>query len=113
MRGEIAGWQMELPPVRGSSDTARQMLRAEPQLPYPLSSANLPLGRTHLAPEHHTPFTKLTHLHLVCGKCGDVGDAPITTAAPFVQSLLDDYGFKTDVTHFAIYGICAKCADPR
>ena len=55
---------------------------------------------------------ELTHLHLVCGKCGDVGDATITTAAPFVQSLLDDYGFKTDVTHFAIYGICAKCVDP-
>ena len=28
---------------------------------------------------------ELTHLHLVCGKFGDVGDAPITTAAPFVQ----------------------------
>ena len=52
---------------------------------------------------------ELTHLHLVCGKCGAVGDAPIDTAAPFVNTLIDDYGFKTDVTHFAIYGTCAKC----
>ena len=54
---------------------------------------------------------ELTHLHLVCGKCESVGDAPIEVAASFVQTLSDDYGFKTDVTHFAIYGTCAACAE--
>ena len=54
---------------------------------------------------------ELTHLHLVCGKCESVGDAPIETAAEFVQKLSDDYGFKTDVTHFVIYGTCAACAN--
>ncbi len=49
------------------------------------------------------------HLHLVCAICGEVGDAPIETAANFVDALADGYGFKTDVTHFAIYGTCAKC----
>ena len=53
---------------------------------------------------------ELTHLHLVCSDCGDIGDAPIETAANFVNTLSDDFGFKTDVTHFAIYGLCAKCA---
>ena len=52
---------------------------------------------------------ELTHLHLVCGTCGSVGDAPIDVAANFVQNLSDDYGFRTDVTHFAIYGTCAAC----
>jgi Fur family ferric uptake transcriptional regulator len=52
---------------------------------------------------------ELTHLHLVCGDCGAVGDAPIDVAATFVQTLADDYGFRTDVTHFAIYGLCAAC----
>lgn len=52
----------------------------------------------------------LTHLHLVCGACGAVGDAPIEVAANFVNTLADDYGFKTDVTHFAVYGTCATCA---
>ena len=54
---------------------------------------------------------ELTHLHLVCSDCGDIGDAPIETAANFVNTLSDDFGFKTDVTHFAISGLCAKCAD--
>jgi Fur family ferric uptake transcriptional regulator len=53
---------------------------------------------------------ELTHLHLVCSDCGEIGDAPIEAAANFVNTLSDDYGFKTDVTHFAIYGLCAKCA---
>lgn len=52
---------------------------------------------------------ELTHLHLVCGSCGSVGDAPMESAAAFVNELLDNYGFKTDVTHFAIYGTCANC----
>jgi Fur family transcriptional regulator, ferric uptake regulator len=52
---------------------------------------------------------ELTHLHLVCENCGSVGDAPIDAAANFVNTLSDDYGFKTDVTHFAIYGTCAEC----
>ena len=52
---------------------------------------------------------ELTHLHLVCGVCGSVGDAPIDAAASFVKSLADDYGFRTDVSHFAIYGTCADC----
>ncbi len=54
---------------------------------------------------------ELTHLHLVCSDCGEIGDAPIEAAANFVNTLSGDYGFKTDVTHFAIYGLCAKCAD--
>jgi Fur family ferric uptake transcriptional regulator len=53
---------------------------------------------------------ELTHLHLVCSDCGDIGDAPIDTAANFVNTLSDDYGFKTDVTHFAVYGLCSKCS---
>jgi Fur family ferric uptake transcriptional regulator len=53
---------------------------------------------------------ELTHLHLVCSVCGSIGDAPIDSAASFVQSLLDDYGFHTDVTHFAITGTCESCS---
>lgn len=54
---------------------------------------------------------ELNHLHLVCEKCGSIGDAPLEVAASFVQQLSDDYGFKTDVTHFAISGLCAACAE--
>ena len=54
---------------------------------------------------------ELTHLHLVCSECEGIGDAPIETAANFVNTLADDFGFKTDVTHFAVYGLCSKCAN--
>ena len=66
---------------------------------------------THLGHGGATYHTaeELTHLHLVCENCGSVGDAPIEAAANFVNTLSDDYGFKTDVTHFAIYGTCADC----
>jgi Fur family ferric uptake transcriptional regulator len=56
---------------------------------------------------------ELTHLHLVCSDCGEIGDAPIDAAASFVNTLSDEYGFKTDVTHFAIYGLCSKCASKK
>jgi Fur family ferric uptake transcriptional regulator len=56
---------------------------------------------------------ELTHLHLVCSDCGEIGDAPIDAAANFVNTLSDEYGFKTDVTHFAVYGLCSKCADKK
>ena len=52
---------------------------------------------------------ELNHLHLVCESCGSIGDAPLEVAASFVQSLSDDYGFKTDVSHFAISGMCSNC----
>ncbi len=51
------------------------------------------------------------HLHHVCGSCGSGGDSPHESAASFVSNLIDEYGFKTDVTHFAIYGTCANCSD--
>ena len=64
-------------------------------------------------PQLHTSHTlnaeELTHLHLVCGKCEAVGDAPLDVAASFVNALSDEYGFKTDVSHFAIYGTCSNC----
>ena len=53
---------------------------------------------------------QLNHLHLVCEICGSIGDAPLEVAATFVQALSDEYGFKTDVSHFAISGLCAECA---
>ena len=56
---------------------------------------------------------ELTHLHLVCGNCESVGDAPITIAGHFVNALAEAYGFKTDVSHFAIYGTCAACFEKQ
>jgi len=53
---------------------------------------------------------EVAHLHLVCGTCGSVGDAPIEVASSFVNELSEDYGFRTDVSHFAVYGTCSVCS---
>lgn len=51
-----------------------------------------------------------SHLHLVCGNCGNVSEAELAIAADFVAKLVAEHGFRTDITHFAIYGECALCA---
>jgi len=52
---------------------------------------------------------EITHLHLVCGQCGKVDESELDDAKDFVDLILKKRGFATDVTHFAIYGTCAKC----
>ena len=49
------------------------------------------------------------HLHLVCGNCGGVAEAPLESTHDLVTSLKSAHGFETDLRHFAIYGTCAAC----
>ena len=44
-----------------------------------------------------------------CEKCGKMWEAPVDVASSFVQTLFDDYGFHTDVTHLAMSGRCEEC----
>ncbi|MEU9085466.1 Fur family transcriptional regulator [Streptomyces sp. NPDC048357] len=57
----------------------------------------------HLADRHH-------HIHLVCRDCGDVIEADVDIAAEFTAKLRTTFGFETDMKHFAIFGLCKKCA---
>ena len=49
------------------------------------------------------------HVHLKCEKCGVLIEVPIEVASHFTQSLIDDYGFHTDLAHLAIAGRCESC----
>lgn len=49
------------------------------------------------------------HVHLVCGVCGAVSEAPIEVTTDLVDALNEEHGFRTDVRHFAIYGTCKAC----
>jgi Fur family ferric uptake transcriptional regulator len=60
----------------------------------------------HLADRHH-------HMHLVCRDCGKVTEADTGVAAPLVDRLRAEYGFDTDMQHFAIFGRCAECGAGR
>ncbi|MDT3399181.1 Fur family transcriptional regulator [Streptomyces sp. B1866] len=58
----------------------------------------------HVAARHH-------HLHLVCRDCTEVIEADLAVAEPFARRLRADFGFETDLKHFAIFGRCAGCSE--
>ena len=57
----------------------------------------------------YSAATEDIHAHLVCEHCGTIIEVPIEATAPLTQSMLDDYGFHTDVAHLAIAGRCESC----
>ena len=69
------------------------------------------VSHTHLghgAPIYHAAHER-DHLHLVCGACGRITEAPASSADPLVERLRGEFGFETDVAHFALFGRCAEC----
>jgi Fur family ferric uptake transcriptional regulator len=60
---------------------------------------------------HHTD--QEAHLHLVCRDCRSVIETEVAVAADLVAKLDHDYGFDTDVRHFAIFGRCSDCRKKR
>jgi Fur family ferric uptake transcriptional regulator len=55
------------------------------------------------------PVGKGHHHHLVCQECGAVTDLDEVVLAPLKDVLLRQYGFKADLRHLAIFGLCGKC----
>ncbi len=49
------------------------------------------------------------HHHLVCTKCGKMLDLPEEELVPLENSLARNHGFKADMHHLAIFGICSGC----
>jgi len=69
------------------------------------------VSHTHLghgAPIYHAAHER-DHLHLVCGACGKITEAAANCADTLVDRLRGDFGFETDVPHFALFGRCADC----
>lgn len=62
----------------------------------------------HRAPTYHLA-ARHRHLHLVCRDCGDVIEVDTSVAASFTSRLRQEFGFDTDLKHFAIFGRCAGC----
>lgn len=61
-------------------------------------------ARYHLARDVH-------HLHLVCHRCGGAMEVDdLSLASAFADLLQTRFGFRADLTHFPISGLCARCA---
>ncbi|MGI8946718.1 MAG: Fur family transcriptional regulator [Ornithinimicrobium sp.] len=64
----------------------------------------------HGAPSYHLDAHG-EHLHLVCRQCGRVLEADPAMAGELARNLRARHGFEPEVTHMAIHGRCARCAD--
>lgn len=61
------------------------------------------IAQYHLAEES-------SHQHLACRGCGSQVEIDLTILEPLARGLREDYGFRADLAHFAIVGLCATCA---
>ncbi len=55
------------------------------------------------------PVEKGHHHHLVCQKCSRIIDLPESALNSLEEILLDDYQFKADLKHMAVFGLCPEC----
>ncbi|MBI2171934.1 MAG: transcriptional repressor [Chloroflexi bacterium] len=51
------------------------------------------------------------HHHMVCRGCGNAFDFSPTYLVEFRQRLTQEFGFQPDLEHFAIGGLCSRCAE--
>lgn len=49
------------------------------------------------------------HHHLICRKCGGVQEIDHSYLERLGKDLANDVGFRADMDHFAIFGLCAGC----
>jgi Fur family transcriptional regulator, ferric uptake regulator len=50
------------------------------------------------------------HGHLVCRKCGSEEEIPISLLEPLARKLRSEHGFRADLAHSAVVGLCRECA---
>jgi Fur family ferric uptake transcriptional regulator len=60
----------------------------------------------HAAGEHQ-------HVHLVCRNCGSIIEVDPAVLQPVTDRLRQQRGFRVDVGHVALFGVCADCEEQR
>ncbi|MBN2470202.1 MAG: transcriptional repressor [Anaerolineae bacterium] len=53
------------------------------------------------------------HHHLICLNCGREIIVDDSLFTPLREALLKDYHFEARIEHFAIFGLCADCAEDQ
>lgn len=74
-----------------------------------ISETNLGGGVT----QYEYKVGKKPHHHLVCSSCGETISLGGQIFEPVETILLEQYGFKVDFDHLAIFGQCAHCRQER
>jgi Fur family ferric uptake transcriptional regulator len=69
------------------------------------------VSHTHLT--HGSPTYQVAdhvdHLHLVCRNCGSITEADLALAEPLARAVREQHGFRTDLPHLSLHGVCEKC----
>ena len=72
------------------------------------------LGALYRLDNGHAPtqwhLTDRSHQHLVCERCGAVEEVSNPAFARLAAALARDHGFRADLRHVAIGGLCSTCA---
>jgi Fur family transcriptional regulator, ferric uptake regulator len=63
---------------------------------------------SHGAPSYHLAGDS-EHVHLVCSQCERVTQVERSAVRTLVTALEESHGFKTDVGHLTVFGLCAQC----
>jgi Fur family ferric uptake transcriptional regulator len=64
---------------------------------------------SHGSPTYHA-VGEDQHVHLVCRDCGAVDEVSPSVLDGLVRTLSTDRGFRVDIGHVALFGVCAGCA---
>jgi len=51
------------------------------------------------------------HGHLVCSSCGAEEEIPVSMLDSLARRLRDERGFRADLVHSAIVGVCKDCSN--
>jgi Fur family transcriptional regulator, ferric uptake regulator len=49
------------------------------------------------------------HHHLICSSCGEVKEVAHDYLEDLERRIIDDFRFRPDLHHFAIFGLCSEC----
>lgn len=60
------------------------------------------------APTYHS-VSGHEHFHLVCRQCHKVISVEAEVAGPLTGRLGEEYGFRADVGHLTVFGVCGDC----
>jgi Fur family transcriptional regulator, ferric uptake regulator len=99
---------------------AAEVQRAHPQVHKATIYRNLDALRRLGVVEHthlgHGPavyhLADEPHDHLVCDACGSVQQVPASLLRGVERAVKRDYGFEMRPRHFALGGLCGRCAAP-
>jgi Fur family transcriptional regulator, ferric uptake regulator len=48
----------------------------------------------------------------VCRSCGSIAEVDPSVMRPVTDRLLDEHGFRVDVGHVSLFGVCGDCKEP-